>query len=203
MVATLQEDAWMEKCFIAICPIGGTEKSYHGLTETVDIDPGEKGIEGIPLVNGGRIRRWSPQTDGEITFEAYPIFAGTDSGSTGKGFFDLMHAADASTPIRIPNDFNRTKHRIAILWTNDTTVSSATTSTTNTYSGFRFVCADAIITSVKASFTDGVLKFTITAKWTAFDKNASANAIYESCEGSGAGDILPALAAYTSSYKFS
>ena len=202
MTAAAVSDAWQEVCLIGISIQAGSDIQFAGLTETVDFDLGEKGIEGVPLVNGGRVTKWSPEGDATITFEAYPLQAGTDTGTTAKGFYDLMHTVDASVPIRVVNDRTRNKYRVLVLWTNDTTVTTAQSTTTNTYSALRIGLADGHFTSVKPSFTDGILKFTVEYKCAAFDKSGTANKMMESCAGTTAGDILPAVASYTSSNKF-
>lgn len=202
MTAAAVDDAWMETCLVSISKISGTEMQAAALTETVDFDIGEKDIEGKPLVNGGRVTVWKPEGDSSITLEAYPLEAGTDTGSTVKGFYDLMHTVDAAVPIRIINDRNRDKYRVLVLWTNDPTPTTAQSVTSNTYSALRIGMAEGHFTSVKPSFTDGELKWTVKYKCAAFDKAATGNVMIESCAGTTAGDILPAIAAYTSSYKF-
>jgi len=82
-------DAWMEECLIGISKIGGEEVQFHSLMETADFDIGDKDIEGIPLVNGGRVTKWTPEADSMVTFEAYSLEAGA-----GEGFFDLLHVDD-------------------------------------------------------------------------------------------------------------
>jgi hypothetical protein len=203
MTAVDVNDAWMETCLIAISKVaGGSDLAFAGLTETVDFDLGEKDIEGIPLVNGGRVTKFSPEGDKEITFEAYPIQAGTDTGAIGKGFYDLMHTVDPSVPIRIVNDRNRDMYRILVLWTNDSTATTAQSATAANYWGLRIGLADGYFTSVKPSFTDGVLKFTVKYKCAAFDKAGAGCCLMESAAGSVAGDILPVIAAYTTANKF-
>ena len=202
MAAVINQDAWMEKCLISIAVEGGSDVQFATLTETVDFDLGEKDIEGIALVNGGRVTQWSPEGDSTITFEAYPLEAGTTTGTAAKGFFDLLYTKDATAPIRISTDHKRNKHRVLVLWTNDATVTTAQSATTNTHSAKRFGFANVHFTSVKPSFTDGILKYTVTGKCTPFDKAAVANKIYESCAGADGTDILPAIAAYTTASKF-
>ena len=202
MTAAAVDDAWMEVCLIAISKIGGSDLQFAALTETVDFDIGEKDIEGIPLVNGGRVTKFVPEGDTTITFEAYPLQVGTDTGTTGLGFYDLMHTVDASVPIRIVNDRNRDKYRVLAMWTNDSTPTTAQAITTNTFSALRIGAAGGHFTSVKPSFTDGELKFTVMYKCAAFDKAGAGNVMMESCAGSTAGDILPAIASYTTSNKF-
>ena len=202
MVAVAVEDAWMETCLIAISIQGGSDIQFASLTETVDFDIGEKDIEGVALTNGGRVTKWTAEGDSSITFEAYPLEAGTDSGTDGNGFFDLMHSADASVPLRITNDRNRDKYRVLVMWTNDPTVSTGQAITTDTYSALRIGLADGHFTSVKPSFTDGILKYTITYKCAAFDRDGAGNVMMESCAGASGTDILPAVASYTTSAKF-
>lgn len=202
MAAGPTEDAWLEIALIAISKIGGSDLQFAGLTETMDIDLGDKDIEGIPIANGGRVVKWTPEADSSVTFEAYPLEAGTDTGTVGKGYHDLMHSTDATVPVRILNDHNRDKHRILMLWTNDPTVVTAQSITTDTFSALRIGLADAYFTSVKPSFTDGILKYTIIAKCAAFDKSNDSNVMVESCAGTTASDLLPVIAAYTTSNKF-
>jgi len=201
MAAIATDDAWMETCLIAISKVGGSDVQFASLTETVDFDVGEKDIEGVALTNGGRVTKFSPEADSTITFEAYPIQAGTSSGSTGTGFFDLMHTADTTVPIRVTNDHIRDKYRILVMWTNDTTVTTGQSTTAATYSGLRIGMAEGRFTSVKPSFTDGILKWTVTFKTTPFDKSADSNIMIESCAGTTS-DVLPVVAAYTTSNKF-
>lgn len=198
MAADAVEDAWMETCLVTISKIGGSDMEFAALTETMDFDLGEKDLEGIPLVNGGRVGKWNPEGDSMITLEAYPIQAGTDSGSTGKGFHDLLHSTDASVPMRFINDRNRDKTRFLALWSTGSETSAADASSANAQA-IRIGLAEAYVTSAKASFTDGVLKWTITIKTTAFDKSGDGNVLVESTDGTG---VIPAIAAYTTSNKF-
>lgn len=202
MTATATDDAWMEECLIAISVMEGSDVQFAGITETVDFDLGEKDIEGVALVNGGRVTKLSPESDSSVTFEAYPLEAGTDTGNTGNGFYDLLHSADATVPIRITNDRNRDKYRCLFLWTNDSTATTAQSATAENASALRIGLADGHFTSVKPSFTDGILKFTVTYKTAAYDKSGTGNVIMESCAGASSADVLPAIASYTSSAKF-
>ena len=81
-----------------------------------------------------------------------------------------------------------------VLWTDDTTVTSATDATTGSYDGMRFVLKNGYVTSAKPSFTDGVLKYTVSMKFPAFAKDGTANGLIESTDGSA---VLAAVAAYT------
>ncbi len=203
---TCTDDAWMEKCYIAISLYGGTEMNFQAITDSVNIEPGEKDIESIPLVSGNRITKYVPEKETTITFEAYPVQIGTESsGTTGKGFVDLLHPTTAATPLVIPNNLTRTKARILVLWTNKpsvTTASEVGSATTYCYAGVRFGMCEAYISSVKTDFTDKIQKWTIIAKCAAFDKSADANIMWESAAASSITDYLPAIAAYATTNKF-
>lgn len=202
MAADPIEDAWMEECLVAISIVGGSDVQFAAVTETLDFDVGEKDIEGIPLTNGGRVTKWNPESDTTVTVEAYPLEAGTDSGTVGLGFYDLLHTSDASVPVRVINTRNRYKVRMLVLWTNDSTATTAQSITVADASAIRFGMVEARVTSTKASFTDGVLKWTIMVKCAPFDKAGLGNVMWESCAGSSGSDLLPAIASYTSSNKF-
>jgi len=193
-----QNDAWMETCLISISKEGGSDVEFAGLTETVDIDMGEKDIEGVALVNGGRVTKWTPEGDTTITFETYELEVGN-----GNGWDDLLHpgTADTTNPYVITNDRIRNKYRIAILWTDDTSATTGVSATADGNAGFRYAFANCYITAVKPSFTDGILKHTVTAKLAPFDKSGDANILMESTDGT-ASEVLAALASYTSSTKF-
>lgn len=261
----MAQDAWMETCLIGISKIGREEVQFASITETADFDIGEKDIEGLALVNGGRVTKWTPEGDTTITFEAYPLEAGA-----GEGFFDLLHSDDVivtgttdgvttsklidstvnftslgvaagdkirnttddteanvtavdnattlsissdimdsgedyiltDSPYRVINDRNRDKYRVLAIWTDKTTTVRASEAIANTLNALRVGFAGGHFTSVKPSFTDGELKFIVMYKCAAFDKGGSGNVMIESCAAGGGADALPAIADYTTSYKF-
>lgn len=189
-------DTWSETALIAISKIDGTNTQYACLTETVDIDIGDKDFDVMNTLCGGRLVKFNPQDATSITLEAYPVEAGTDTpGTSGNGFFDLMNTQDGSQPMQIDNDRNRDKYRMAVLWTDKSGVTDATAAIDGSNSGLRFVAADGYFTSVKPSFTDGVLKYTVIFKVPPFDKAGDANIKMESTDGTA---TLSALADYDS-----
>ena len=329
-------DAWMEECLIGISISGSEEVQFASITETADFDIGEKDIEGLALVNGGRVTKHTPEGDSSITFEVYPLEAGA-----GEGFFDLLHGneevvsgittginandlidssenfitqgvrvgdritnttdttyatvtaiEDANTlsvsadvfasgenytitrgvrivsgtttsdsssklvdssenftnriavgdtvrnttdnqeakvtaidnattlslsadiidsgedyviyesPQRVINNRIREKHRVLVLWTDKTSVVKAGEAIANNLNALRIGYANGHFTSVKPSFTDGILKFTVTYKCAAFNKSGSSNVMLESCAAGGGLDALPAIADYTTSNTF-
>lgn len=194
-------DTWSETALVAFSAQGGSDVQFACLTETVDIDIGDKDFDIQNTLCGGRLVKFNPQEPTTITFEAYPVEAGTATGSTGTGFFDLMNTVDATQPQVILVDKARDKYRIILLWTDDPSITTAEAliPTAGTVSGLRIVAADGYFTSVKPSFTDGILKYTVMFKVPAFDKASTANVKMESTDGTA---DLTAVPSYTSSVKF-
>ena len=195
----MASDSWSEIGYVSITVLSGSAVEFRTLTETVDIDIGDKDFDAIPLINGGRVVKFNPQEPTEITLEAYPVEAGTVSGAVGKGFFDLLNTQDASQPLSVNVDHTRTKYRMTLLWTDSTSVTTAETIVSGAKAGLRVMCADGYFTSAKPSFTDGILKWTVKYKVPAFDKSASANVKIESTDGTA---DLTAPAAYGASAKW-
>jgi len=189
----MDPESWSEKAKVSICVEGATDVQFESLTETIDIDLGDKDIEAIANVKGGRIIKFIPQEMTTITLEAYPLEAGTDTGSIGKGFFDLLNTQDTTQPLSISVDHARNRYRVAILWTNDTTNTAAHLAVTGGSLGLRVV-ACGFFTSAKPSFTDGVLKWTVQMKAPPFKKDGTANVNIGSCNTATA---LAALSAFT------
>jgi len=180
-----QPDTWSELGLVGITLLGGSEVQFATITETVDIDIGDKDFDAIATLAGGRLVKFNPQDVTTITLEAYPLEAGTAAGSTGEGFFHLMNTIDASQPQSIAVDHQRDKYQVVVLWTEDTTVTTASSAVTNSNEAMRIVVKNGYFTGVKPAFTDGVLKFTVTFKCPPFNKAGTANVTMESTDGTG------------------
>jgi len=194
------DGAWSETALVGIAAQSGSDMAFQAITETVDIDIGDKDFDVIATLGGGRLVKFTPQEPTTITLEAYPVEAGTDSGTTGLGFFDLINTTSASQPQDLDVDRTRSKYRIAIMWTNLSTATTANEAIGTNNAALRVVAADGYFTSVKPSFTDGVLKFTVTYKVPPFDSSGTANVAIQSTDIAGA--TLTALASYTSAAKW-
>lgn len=177
-------DTWSETALVAITKEGSaSDVEFYTITETVDVSFGEKEFDLIANLAGGRMVKFTPEGPTEITLDAYPVEAGTDTGTTGKGFFDLFHTADATQPVDISVDRTRTKYRMVVLWTDDTTVTNATASINLNQTGMRVVAKNGYFTKPKLGFTDGVQKWTATFKCPPFDKSGNANVSVQSTDG--------------------
>lgn len=182
-------DAWKEVCLISILPGSGTFQCFATLTEDITaMDWGDKDIEGIATIKGGRIAKFTPQGDESITLKVYPITAlHSESGvgtATGVAqWFNPPTSDDASMPIVVDNTLNRDKHGIVILWA-ETLPGSATTVPASSKTAYRIQIRNAYMTSYKPSFDDKTFSAEITLKWTPFDKDGGANKREESTDGS-------------------
>lgn len=192
----LKAGAWSETALVTIAKYattGGTDVQFAALTETIDIDIGDKDIDQIASVAGGRLIKKIPQDITTITFEGYP----TDIDSAGgTGVSQMFHGGtwDTTEPMAVTSSLGRDKFRIAVLWTDDTTATGATGTTAATTNSYRIIFAHAYMVSCKPSFTDGVLKFTFSFKCPAFNPNGIALIK----EDSGDATALTALTSYNS-----
>jgi len=181
-----QPDTWSETALLSISKASGTEVEFYTITETVDIDMGGKDFDVIASLAGGRLVKFNPEEPTTITIEAYPVEAGTAAGTAGKGFFDLLWggiSSDATQPLSLSASRTREAHRLTLLWTDDTTVTTATSSINIGQSGLRIQAKNGYCTSVKPSFTDKVLKYTVTYKFPPYDKDGTANISVQSTDG--------------------
>ncbi len=196
--ATGDEDAWQRQCVIEVASDATHQVRLTAMTETVDIDMGERDLDKIDLLNLGQIPKHGAIGITTITFEGYPLEAATETSATGDGFFDIFASAPliSGQPHDVDMSNTLTRYRVAILWTNDTDVTDAADDVDSGDKGMRFVMADCFCTSCKTSFTDGVLKQTLVFKGICFDKAAATNIKMESCDATAA---FVALGDYTAS----
>jgi len=152
----------------------------------------------LGVAAGDKVRNTTDDTEANVT--------AVDDTDTLSISADIMVSGEdyiiTDSPYRILNSRTRVKYRVLALWTDKTGVVKASEAIANTFNALRIGYAEGHFTSVKPSFTDGALKFTVTYKCAAFDKAAAANVMMESCAAGGGADALPAIADYTTSYKF-
>lgn len=177
MPAVDAPDAWTEFAYIGIATktqAQASEVQFRSVTETIDIDYGEKGGEQIVVLSGGRIWKFNPQEESTITLEAYPVETKSTGQVNSRGFFDYMHTSTASQgQVAVINDRNRQKIRMTVLWTDSATVSNASSAIASQQNAQRMSFAEGYITGIKPAMTDGILKYTITMKIPPFDKGAN------------------------------
>lgn len=207
--------SWEEVALITIERYPGTEHDIlqaNAFTETIDISEPDYPGESIPNLAGGRIWKQSPQEDGEITLEFYPVSTILDTGLTPDlygGLFQFWttgQTIDITSPTRpvatnvtyvAGVDYSRERFRVAIMWTNDTAVTSASGATsTSTKVGLRFVALGCRMTSHKSAFTDGILKSTATFKFPAMNKIGTVKMSRWDSTDDGSGTPMTSLGTY-------
>lgn len=191
------DDAWQRQAIIEVDD-GTSAILLHTMTETIDIDMGERDLDKIDLLNLGQIPKHGAVGITTVTFEGYPLQAGSASASEhGTGFFDIFASkpvVDSSGELDIDMSNTLTRYRVAILWSDDADTVYGDEAIDSEDRAIRFVIADCFCTSCKTTFTDGVMKQTLVFKGVAFDKNAVTRIKMESCTAS---ETLTALGTYT------
>ena len=192
-------DTWSETALVSISKASSFEHEFYTITETADFNFGNKDIDVIATLAGGRLVKYNPQEPLEITLELYPVEAGCSlaAAGAGKGVFDLLWggiSSDTSQPVSISSDRTREKHRVTFLVTDDTTVTTAGAAINLGQAGLRIICKNAYCTSANWSYTDKIGKVTVTYKVPPFDKDGNANIEVQSTDGTA---TMTMLATYT------
>lgn len=203
MTAVGYQDAWTEFCLIGITLRGDTEQLWSGMTEKIEFDWGDKDIEGIPLVNGGRVVKRIPMTDESVTLTMYPVSADYDGAATSATgaaqWFHTLIPYGASTgesttePNTAVNTNIRQQFQLVFVWasTLPTTASGATAANASAY---RITIKNAYMTKYKLKFDDYIMSAECTFKWAPFTKAAVSNKTEEDTTG---GTVLGAVTAFT------
>ena len=157
MAATGSEDAWQRTALISVecdneAAASYIKLQYESMSETIDIDTGERDLDVINLLNLGQIPKHGAVGICTITFEGYPLEAGTGQtgsatrgtpeGGVAKGYFDAFayiptrtmesgSDADETQPFETTMTTNRTKFRVAVLWTDEADTTDVVASETS------------------------------------------------------------------------
>ncbi len=175
---------WEEVAHVVVLKLGGTSYLYGAITETIDISEPDYPGESVMNIAGGRVWKQSPQEDGEITVELYPIEVDPTNSA---GFFNEFSGGTASSSEPQETDTSwvagvdrsRDRFMVAIMWTDDVTLNTAalvlnhSSLTTVDKVGLRFYAKECRMTSHKSEFTDGILKTTVTLKFPAMNKTGT------------------------------
>jgi hypothetical protein len=207
IAAGVTPDAWTETALVAIDPVGYGSLLFETISETIEMDEGEKPVEWIPNLKGGRIAKFGPKADTEITLELYPIYEGNLSWPAAAATAAASGVTDLSELLPSMSDpftqqttsINRVMVRLCVTWCNNTAATNAIAAVASPYKADRVAYADGYITKVKKEFTDGIKKTTVTLKFPATDKAGNSCHLCESSVGTNG---LLALSAYTTTTKF-
>jgi len=190
-------DAWTEWGLLAISPKGGSFVEYNGSIDrdSLEITQGTKDFDIIQLLNGGCLEKPNPEGEYVMSFDIY--FTDLDT-SDNSGILQLFHTTssnwDTSDPRSVTNSRNRDQFKVVVLFTDDTTVSSATSQIVD-HNACRFILTNArFVEATPVSFGDGILKVTCKFKAAPYTKAGAGNFTVESLSGSG---TLNEVAAYS------
>ena len=181
-------DQWQDVCLIGVIPEDDSEIEFGGITSEISaLDWGDKEIEGIVNVSGGRLVKKTPQGDELITLKLHPITAQVDGETTATGVAQLFHPTDtgseqASQPILVDNTRNRKKFGLILLWA-ETLPATAGALPAESKTAYRIQVVNAYMTSYKMNYDDKVLTADVTFKWTPFIKDGTSNKREESTNG--------------------
>lgn len=182
------EGMFSEKALVSICKLGGSEVAFHSLVDSISIDQGDKDIEGVPVVGGGRLTKKKPQGDITISFDGYPT---TVLGSDSKGIAQLFQDGSTIDGASVYSTTKRQLWRVTILMTNDPTATVASSATAASTDSMRYCLVHCYCISANADFSDGY-KWSFKFKGTPFNKFGSANVQEASVEASA----ITALSTY-------
>jgi len=201
-------DSWKEFCLIGVIPEaypsaagGGACIEFAGMTEDITaIDWGDRDIEGVALVNGGRVVKTMSMGDESVTLKLYPTDTLLDDGSdVANGIAQLFHpqaAEDTSYPAVADNSIYRRKFGLIILWA-ETLPAVADALPAESKTAYRVQVVNAYMTSYKLNYDDKVMSAEVTFKWAPFQKDAGSNKREESTDGT-----VQLAAAITSAISF-
>lgn len=176
--------AWSETALITVTRLGAAAMQFAARVEDIDIDIGDKNIEWVNNLKGGRIAKKVPQGETSITFTGYPYGIGQVDPISGFGqLFWGATTYDITEPMIVNANRMREQYQVAIMWTDDTTPTSALAATASGKVAERFIMANCYLTGYKLSYTDQILKATLTFKGAPFNKEGVAQMREESTEG--------------------
>jgi hypothetical protein len=197
----MAQEAWGKTALISITPVGTSDIDFTANVDSIDVKFGRRSVVFHPTKKGGRLADVRPMEDTIVTFEGY--FVGIDPSSgddlgISQHFLSPGSTRDNSDPMSITSVNKDGKYRVSILYTDDTTATSATGTTALNAYAERITLADGFIEEYEESDTDFLKKATFSFRFPAFDSAASSCIKQESTKTTG----LSALAAYTTSVKW-
>lgn len=197
MTGTVEVDgAFQELCQVTITKKGGTNYEFAGAITSITPQAGDKDITGIPTVKGGRVTKWSPEGDQQVTLRLHPLSAYIVDTNDLVQYFE-GDTTDTTGVIDVSNTRARELFRVIMLNSQETLTSAAGT-TTSGYAARRLVMKDLRCTGYKLQEFggDNPLMVEVTFKGPAFDRSALALRTTRTVtESSGVG--LSAEASYT------
>ena len=186
-----QPDMFSEVALINVGKSGGSELNFYTICDSVDFKIGQKDVDFTATMAGGRLANFKPMEPTEITLKLYPVELGTDTANaalaSGTGCFDMFCSGttDATQPLDYTVDRDRSKFRVTMLLTDDTTVTSAVSDINLNQVGARLVAVNAfLVEATPSEFTpESGWVWTCRFKVAPFDKSGDGNISGQSSDG--------------------
>lgn len=192
---TFSEGLLSEVALVEVQARSGTAYQFATITEEITPNQGDKDGESIVTTAGGRLWKRTPEGDFEVTLKIYPLDTRQASGNDlSQGFSNTDNNWDTSEPFSDRNTRNREDFRVAVLWTDDTSITIASATVGAGSLARRLSFTQAFMTSYKESFDDKTLSAEVTFKGPAFNRAGTGNILRESTIDSGT--VLPTLGNY-------
>lgn len=169
--------AWQERAFVTISEKGASSDiDFHGFMSEMSWSGGSKGVEGQPMMNGGRLTQYESQEDFEFSATLYITGVSPDEASGISAFF---HGSDdqldgETGQYEYEATLSRSDFRIAVLFTDDSNVTSAVDEVAAGQSAYRWICTGAKLTDYEPSFDDQTLTVEVTFTIPPFDTGGAA-----------------------------
>ena len=181
--------AWYDKAFVSVSPVSGTEVEMRSFTSSFSVSGGYYDTEGLEVF-GGKLNKIGTKEDIELSFDGYA--ASTED-------FDWIFHGVTDSSVSITSSTQR-KHRVTVLWSDATGLTSATEAINTGSEGYRQIYAEAYCLGVEYNMDAGEeLNATLRFKLPFEDETGGMNFKKET---SLTGSSTSAVPAYTTTTKF-
>jgi hypothetical protein len=198
----MAQDQWTELALVEIQRFNDANTYQFGsLTDTVDLDIGDKAIESTPLINGGRVVKYTPEADSTVTLEIFPVGAKANQ-STPTGLMNWFYGDESGTThgsgagYYYLNKNSRYKFRVAVLWTSTFPLPASVGAAQASGDHLRISFWGCYLTSCKLAYTDDILTGTVNFVCPPFTKTGSGVIAVEEAST----QTLPAMRNYSTTY---
>lgn len=151
-------DMWQERALVTLREYNtAVAIEFWGKTDDLKLSGGGRKISIKNLLNGGNLVKFDPQEIIEAVTQVYPL-------EVDEGLAISMGTTNPTVqPLGtgVPNSLNRINFRLAIMWTDETTLTSAEAATTSTNKAFRFVLTNCYSRNPIPTFDDKELKHSL------------------------------------------
>lgn len=178
---------WQETYLISLAKKGGSDVEFAAKCEDVKFGGGARGITLKTLVNGGNLIQFNPQELWTVTMTIYPVVI----SEVDQLFYG--DTSDVTQPLSVLNTLTRYEMRFVMVFTDDTTLTTAAGATAASKAGYRISATGGYITNAAIDPSGKELKCEVTVEFAPF---TSAGVGVLKRESTDTTAVLPALGAY-------